>query len=63
MPAMYHPAMIAKSGSLPADRRDTKPAGEALLVAQDLVKQYGDRRVVDGVSLMLGRGETLGLVG
>jgi len=37
--------------------------GEPLLVACDLVKQYGDRRVVDGVSLTLGRGETVGLVG
>ncbi len=34
-----------------------------LLEARDLVKQYGTTRVVDGVSLTLHRGETLGLVG
>ena len=34
-----------------------------LLEARDLVKQYGATRVVDGVSLTLHRGETLGLVG
>ncbi len=42
---------------------DGVTAGEPLLVASNLVKQYGDRRVVDGVSLSLARGETLGLVG
>ena len=34
-----------------------------LLEARNLVKQYGAARVVDGVSLQLFRGETLGLVG
>lgn len=34
-----------------------------LLEAHDLVKEYGRARVVDGVSLTLERGETLGLVG
>lgn len=34
-----------------------------LLEARDLVKDYGSSRVVDGVSLQLMRGETLGLVG
>ncbi len=34
-----------------------------LLEADGLVKEYGGRRVVDGVSLRIGRGETLGLVG
>ncbi|MDE1154789.1 MAG: ATP-binding cassette domain-containing protein [Acidobacteriaceae bacterium] len=36
---------------------------DLLLQARDLVKIYGDARVVDGVSLSLHRGETLGLVG
>ena len=37
--------------------------GTALVEATGLVKEYGGRRVVDGVSLTVGRGETLGLVG
>ena len=40
-----------------------QPAGEPILEAQGLVKEYGPNRVVDGVSLALRRGETLGLVG
>ncbi len=34
-----------------------------LVLATDLVKQFGSSRVVDGVSLSIQRGETLGLVG
>jgi peptide/nickel transport system ATP-binding protein len=36
---------------------------EPLLEAHDLVKDFGATRVIDGVSLHLMRGETLGLVG
>lgn len=36
---------------------------EPVLEAHDLVKEFGAARVVDGVSLELMRGETLGLVG
>ncbi len=39
------------------------PPLEPLLEARDLVKDYGSVRVIDGVSLRLMRGETLGLVG
>jgi len=41
----------------------TSDAEAPLLEARDLVKVYGTSRVVDRVSLPLGRGETLGLVG
>ncbi len=36
---------------------------EARLEARELIKQYGRRRVVDGVSLDVGRGEVVGLLG
>ncbi len=36
---------------------------EAMLEARDLIKDFGSKRVIDGVSLHLMRGETLGLVG
>ena len=36
---------------------------EPLLEARDLIKNFGTTRVIDGVSLHLMRGETLGLVG
>ncbi len=39
------------------------PAHPNLLEAQHLSKSYGHSRVVDGVSLQIRRGETLGLVG
>ncbi|GAA1915294.1 ABC transporter ATP-binding protein [Nocardioides marmoribigeumensis] len=36
---------------------------ERAVVAQDLVKTYGDLRAVDGVSLEVGVGETFGILG
>ena len=38
-------------------------SAEPLLEARDLVKDFGSTRVINGVSLHLMRGETLGLVG
>ena len=40
-----------------------KPATPATLRAEGLVKQYGKRRVVDGVSLEVNPGEVVGLLG
>ena len=39
------------------------PSGEADLVAKDLVKVYGDRTVVNGMSLQVSCGEIVGLLG
>lgn len=35
----------------------------ALIITQDLIKTYHGRRVVDGVSIRVGRGEIVGLLG
>lgn len=37
--------------------------GERMLVLQDLVKDYGEKRVVNGISFSLGKGEIVGLLG
>jgi len=36
---------------------------EPILIAQDLVKYYGDNHAVDGISLQVARGEVFGLLG
>lgn len=62
MAARYDVGLAAKAiieTSLPGQNAATS----VLLEAHGLVKMYGASRVVDGVSLMLRRGETLGLVG
>ena len=74
---MYHPAMFdpslstrpaseivgAQHESLATRSLPDPVAVPALLRASGLVKQYGGSRVVDGVSLHLAPGETLGVVG
>jgi lipopolysaccharide export system ATP-binding protein len=47
-----------------AEARGLRPARErAGIVAEGLVQAYGKHRVVDGVSLHVGRGEVVGLLG
>jgi ATP-binding cassette subfamily F protein 3 len=41
----------------------SQPSGREVLVANDAVKAYGDRVVLDKVSLLIERGERVGLVG
>jgi lipopolysaccharide export system ATP-binding protein len=41
----------------------TTGAGEVLLATEKLVKDYGSRRVVNGVSVTVGAGEIVGLLG
>ncbi len=45
------------------EARDRRVASAAALAASDLVKTYGRRRVVDGVSLHVEPGEVVGLLG
>lgn len=40
-----------------------EPAGPPLLEVQGLVRRYGDRVAVDGLSFAVGRGESFGLLG
>ena len=50
----YHPA---------PPRRRAAPAPDNLLAAQGIMKTYGKRQVVKGVSLAVGKGESVGLLG
>ncbi len=59
---MYYPAMVANLDLAPFPMRPD-PAAVPLLTVRNLVKDYSGRRVVDGVSLTIHRGQTLGLVG
>jgi lipopolysaccharide export system ATP-binding protein len=44
-------------------REPAAAAGDALLVTENLVKEYHGRRVVNGVSVNVGAGEIVGLLG
>ena len=61
--AMYHPSMLTNPEGAPGLPQGSDAANAPLVAVRDLVKEYAGRRVVDGVSLTLHRGETLGLVG
>ena len=50
-----------KGKSRPSDRQPI--AGDGWLVADSLVKSYGGRKVVQGVSVAVGRGESVGILG
>lgn len=57
------PHSVLNDPSLFQDRVSLPAESPVLLEAHGLVKAYGTTRVVDGVSLALRRGETMGLVG
>lgn len=57
------PRASAKSRRKPNRARSAQPADESVLRASNLVKRYGRRNVVDGVSLDLSPGEIVGLLG
>ncbi len=54
----------SKKPKLPRGAQGKPPiAGEGWLVAHGLVKSYGGRQVVQGVSVAVGRGESVGILG
>ncbi len=55
--------MIEKAILKPAVRKERREAFDVILRVENLVKQYGGRRVVDKVSFTVGRGEIVGLLG
>ncbi|MER3427562.1 MAG: LPS export ABC transporter ATP-binding protein [Pyrinomonas sp.] len=54
---------VVEQVALPEERHAANAPSPSALVAQDLEKSYGRRRVVDGVSLHVERGEVVGLLG
>src|SRR5258708_16784424 len=46
-----------------SDSRLAPPASDKLLATDNLIKEYRQRRVVDGVSITVGPGEIVGLLG
>jgi ABC transport system ATP-binding/permease protein len=54
---------VRPDGSSPPFGSMLRSAAVPVLVAQDLVKSFGERRVLDGVSLSIHGGQRVGLVG
>jgi lipopolysaccharide export system ATP-binding protein len=54
---LVHPSRVVVTG------QDGEPAGESLIQTRGLVKQYGGRRVVNGVDIHVRAGEVVGLLG
>ncbi len=44
-------------------KRSSNPASRTVLATQDVIKRYGGRAVVNGVSIRVRQGETVGLLG
>lgn len=56
-------ARIVRAASSAAADADAAASAGALVVATDLTKSFGDKTVLHGVSVTVGRGETVGIVG
>jgi len=50
-------------GSVSMQASDAESSGALVVEARDIAKSYGDRRIVDGLSLRVMRGDRLGIVG
>ena len=59
-PSVAHPVA---NDELAAPRRRAVPSPEHLLSAHGIMKSFGKRQVVKGVSLSVGKGESVGLLG
>ncbi|MDQ3878288.1 MAG: ATP-binding cassette domain-containing protein [Actinomycetota bacterium] len=57
------PSSLTSEGSRTTDTRRAAAAGHVVLEARDLQKSFGGVRAVDGVSLSVRSGETVGLIG
>jgi lipopolysaccharide export system ATP-binding protein len=65
MRAPQRPAAPIRPGpeGIQMPRRRVMPAAEHLLAAHGIMKSFGKRQVVKGVSLSVGKGESVGLLG
>ena len=50
-------------GSVSMQASDAESSGSLVVEARDIAKRYGDRTIVDGLSLRVMRGDRLGIVG